>query len=82
MPVPILGQKHYSYIVVEMLPGPTPGTFNVQVDTQHFPEGLPLAVQSLLQAVVYLQPQAFQAIAEAAVEGLLRQQRDHNNGNY
>ena len=80
MTVPIIGERQYPYIIVEMTPGPTPGTFNVQLDTRHFPEGAPLAAQCLLQATVFLLPQAFQAIAEAAVQHLRSQQRAQNNG--
>ena len=80
MPVPIIGERQYPYIVVEMVPGPTPGTFNVRLDTLHFPEGAPLAAQCLLQATVFLLPQAFQGIAEAATQHLLNQQRAQHNG--
>ena len=80
MSVPIVGKKEYPYIIVSMHPGIALGTFDIQLDTQHFPGGAPLAAQCLLQATMFLLPQAFQAVAEKAIEQLLNQQRIQGNG--
>ena len=80
MPVPIIGERNNPYIIVEMVPGLTPGTFDIQLDTQHFPGGTPLAAQCLLQATMFMLPQAFQAVAEIAVRELLNQKRAQGNG--
>ena len=80
MSVPIVGEKSNPYIVVEIVPGLTPDTFDIQLDTQHFPGGTPLAAQCLLQATMFLLPQAFQSVAEMAVQQLLNQKRAQGNG--
>ncbi len=80
MAVPIVGERTNPYIVVEMIPGLNPGTFDIQLDTQHFPSGVPLAAQCLLQATMYLLPHAYQAIATAAVQQLIEQQKTQRNG--
>ena len=84
MTIPIIGEPHNPYIIVEMVPskvlGSVPNAFDVQINTQHFGAGPPLAVQCLLQAVVFLLPHAFAAIAEAAAQQLLNQQRSDSNG--
>ena len=80
MSIPIIGEQTNPYILVEMLPGLAPGTFDIKLNTEHFPGGVPLAVQCLLQSVVFLLPHAFQSIAEGAVEQLLKQQRIQSNG--
>ena len=80
MPVPIIGERQDPYIVVGMVPGAAPGTFDIQLDTQHFPGGTPLAAQCLMQAVMFLMPRVFQDIAEMAVQQLLQQQRAQANG--
>ena len=84
MTIPIIGEPHNPYIIVEMVPSMAPGavtnTFDVQINTQHFGGGSPLAVQCLLQAVVFMLPHAFAAVAEVAIQQLLNQQRAQNNG--
>ena len=80
MAVPIIGEKNGSYILVGMSPGLVPNTFDVNVDTGHFLGGVPLAVQCLLQAIVFLLPHGFQSVADAAVQQLLEQQRIQKNG--
>ena len=80
MTIPIIGEKSNPYITVEATPGLAPGTFDIQVDTQHFLGSVPLAVQCLLQAAMFLLPQAFQLIAEAAVTQVLNTQRAQSNG--
>ena len=79
MTIPIIGENKNPYIVVEMTPGLNPGTFDIKLDTQHFPNGLPLAVQCLLQAVMFLLPQTFQSVAAIPVQQVLHQQRAQNN---
>ncbi len=80
MNIPIVGQRANPYIVVEMIPGDAANTFNVQINTEHFPAGTPLAVQCLLQAAMFLLPHAFQAIATAAANEVAVQQRAQWNG--
>ena len=80
MAVPIVGETIYPHIIVSMKPGIDPSTFDVQVDTRHFPDGLPLAIQCLLQAVVFLMPQVFDAVAALVTQEILRQQRAQSNG--
>ena len=80
MSIPIIGERNYPYIVVGVTPGVAPDTFEIQLDTQHFPGGVPLAVQCLLQAAMSLLPHAFQSIAELAVQQLMNQKRIQNNG--
>ncbi len=70
MSIPIIGERQNPHIIVEMMPGVKPGSFDVQIDTQNFPDGVPLAVQCLLQAVVFLMPHAFQAVATATAAQL------------
>ena len=80
MSVPIIGELKNPYIIVEMLPGKLPNTFEVQISTEKFPDGVVLAVQCLLQAVVFLMPHAFEAVASAATQALLNLQRTQRNG--
>ena len=80
MPVPIIGKPQHPYIIVEMVPGIASGTFDVTVNTQSFEPGLPLAIQCLLQAIVFLIPHAYQKIAEAATSQILMQKRAEGNG--
>ena len=80
MSVPIIGEKSNPYIVVEMAPGVIPGTFDINLDTQHFGGGVPLAVQCLLQAAASLLPHAFDAVAASAV--IAAEQRAQNNGRH
>lgn len=82
MSVPIIGEKHNQYIIVEMAPGLTPGAFDINLNTEHFTGGVPLAVQCLLQAAASLLPHAFQAVADSAAQQLLLQQRAQHNGGH
>ena len=63
--VVILGQNK---IIVTTVPGTIAGTFDVQVDTSNFAQGVPLAVQCLLQSAMLLIPVAYQTILVAARE--------------
>ena len=80
MSIPIIGEQAHPFIVVTMVPNHMSNTFEVELDTQHFPGGVPLATQCLLQAVVFLLPHSFQAVAEMAATQLLKEQRTHANG--
>ena len=80
MSVPIIGERSNPHIIVEMTPGTAPGTFDISLDTQNFPGGVPLAAQCLLQATMFLLPKAFESVAAAAITQLLMQQRAQNNG--
>ena len=82
MSIPILGEHANPYIVVEMIPGLATGTFDIKLDTRHFPGGPALAAQCLLQSVVFMLPQAFQSVAETAIQQLLvlKQQQARSNG--
>lgn len=58
--VPIIGGDK---IIVTLVPGTVPGTFDVHIDTSSFQYGAPLAVQVLLQATMVLVPVAYEAIS-------------------
>ena len=80
MTIPIIGERNNPHIIIEVTPGAAPGTFDIKIDTQHFDGGCPLASQVLLQAVMFMLPQAFSAIADGAVQALLKQQQIQRNG--
>ncbi len=82
MNVPIIGETNHPHMIVRMIPGLAPGTFDIHVDTQNFLGGAPLAAQCLLQAAMFMLPQAFQAIASQATQQLLDQQRAQRNGEF
>ena len=63
--VPILGQNR---ILITSVPGAVEGTFDVTVDTSAFSYGVPLAVQTLLQAVAMFVPAAYQTMVEIGRE--------------
>ncbi len=79
MTVPIIDEQQDPYIIVWMLPGLTQGKFDIQLDTQHFPGGVPLVCQCLLQATISVLPIAFVEVAEVAVQALLEQQAQRND---